>query len=57
MRNRVSICTLIIGRIYPIHPGCTGTAIRPRAAPAIWDDRRKGPKAPLEARDCGEGAQ
>jgi hypothetical protein len=33
MRNRVSICTLIIADL-PIPPGCTGTAIGPRATAA-----------------------
>jgi hypothetical protein len=37
MRNRVSICTLIIGLICPF----TQVAREPRAAGAIWDDWRK----------------
>ena len=37
MRNRVSICTLIIGLICPF----TQVAREPRAAGAVWDDWRK----------------
>ncbi len=50
MRNRVSICTLIIGLICPFTQLARGQQSGPvQPPPAIWDDRPKGPRAPLEA--------
>ncbi len=47
VRNRVSICTLIIGLIYPSTQLARGQQSDPVQPPAIWDKSPKGPKVPL----------